>query len=116
MITVQLSLLSIQKLVAEVRPVHKEIMTQMNNLLIPVMDVYVSLEVSKETSGLLFEHFSIHCDHFGSSEAFYNSLRILNYFITTVYFLQKNSLDFNALILKSEDLIVINNFKIFKDI
>lgn len=115
MITVQLSTLSTNKLVSDVKSVYLKMRDLFLHLEIPVHDIYAELRLSIETERLLFDHFQVPCQHYGSSLAFYNAFRTLNYFMNTYEYLQTNRLDFNFLNLRSEDLLLINSFTIFKD-
>lgn len=114
MITVSLTKLTTDQLYNNVRDVHSKLKESLLGLGVPVLDLYTDFEISEETSKLFFEYFSEFCDHFGSSSAFYSSFLVLNNFVTTVEFFNQNRIDFNNLNLRSEHIIVLNSFKIFK--
>lgn len=114
MITVQLSMLTASKLVSDVKSVYLQIREMFSNLEIPIHDIYAELVLSTETEKLLFEYFPVQCEHYGSSLAFYNAFRSLNYFMNTYQYLVSNKIEFTSLALRSEDILLINSFTIFR--
>ena len=116
MIQVQLSSLVLQDYYRKLSAVHEQICDGFDHHNIPILDIYADVKLSDHNTKLLFEIFPVHCDHFGSSDAFYTATRALNYFITTYKFFVDNRIDFTSFSLRSEDIIVITSFLIFKGI
>lgn len=116
MIQVQLSTLTIHDLVRRVRPIYEQIREGFDVISVPILDVYKELVVSADTAKMLFEYFPIQCEQFGSSDGFYSAVRTLNYFMTTYDYFMENRIDFTNMSLRSEDVMIIHTFLLFKDI
>ena len=116
MIQVQLSSLAVHDLVRKIGTVYGQIRESFDTRNIPILDVYTELKISDRTSKILFEDFPVHCEHFGSSEGFYSAVRVLNYFMTTYEYFMKNRIEFTNFTLRSEDVLILNAFTLFKDV
>lgn len=114
MLTVSLTPLTLQPVLEKVQEVHSSIKARLNLLNIPIVDVYADFTMSQETSATLFEEYPQCCDHYGSALSFYQAFCKLNYLLSSVYFLRKNSVDFSTITITVEDLVIVNSFSIFK--
>lgn len=115
MIQVQVSNLSSHLLYNQLKDVHKRLKDLFDNLDLPIFDPYKEVALSPPTRATLFEYLPVECEHFGSADSFYSALCILNYFVTSIKYFDENKIDFNAITVKSEDLIILNSFKLFKE-
>lgn len=115
MLSVNLSSLLASQLYSQVVNTYKEYKLKLDALGIPLLDIYTTYELKPTTVKMLFENFNVAIDLYGSTEAFYSALQAVNYFIVTYEYLIKNNIEFSNFILSSEDLIIINNFKLLKD-
>lgn len=116
MIQVQLSTLAVHDLVRRVKSIYEQIREGFDLINVPVLDVYKELQLSPETSKTLFEYFPVYCEHFGSSEGFYSAVRVLNYFMATYNYFIENRVDFTNFSLRSEDVLILHTFLLFKDV
>lgn len=116
MIQVQLSALTVHDLVRRVKPIYEQIREGFDTANVPILDVYKEIAISPETSKTLFEYFPVQCEHFGSSDGFYSAVRTLNYFMTTYNYFMENRIDFTNMSLRSEDILILHTFLIFKDV